>query len=150
MPRWVNQDTVAGALFAAIGFGGLIAGRSLNIGTADAMGEGYVPIAMCWLMIALGALIAGSGLRGFAAGIEPMKGRAVLAVTAAVLVFGFSLEPLGVVLAVFASAVCASKAVPDVPLRSILLPAAVLSGVVLSIFVWGLGLPLHAVPRFIG
>jgi hypothetical protein len=145
--RWLNQDTVAGALFTTIGIAGLVAGRSLNVGTADAMGEGYVPLAACWLMIGLGGLVAAGGLRAGAAAIEPARWRPLLAVTAAVLAFAFALEPLGVVVAIFASAACASRAVAGVRLRSVLLPACVLSLAVLAIFVWGLGLPLHALPR---
>jgi hypothetical protein len=150
MPRWVNQDTLAGALFVAVGAAGLMAGRALNIGTADAMGEGYVPLAACWLMLCLGAVIAATGLRAAAPAIEAGRLRPLLAVTAAVLAFAFVLEPLGVVLAIFASALCAARAVPGVALRSVLLPAAVLSLAVLAIFVWGLGLPLHALPRLPG
>ncbi len=150
MKRWLNQDTLAGALFFTIGIGGLLAGRSLNVGTADAMGEGYVPLAACWLMVGFGALIAAGGLRASAPAIEPARIRPLLAVTAAVLAFAFALEPLGVVAAIFASALCAAWAVPGVALRSVLLPAAVLSLAVLAIFVWGLGLPLHALPRLSG
>lgn len=150
MKRWLNQDTLAGALFTLVGAGGLLAGRSLNVGTADAMGEGYVPLAACWLMVGLGALVAAGGLRRTAPPVEAGQVRPVLAVTAAVLAFAFALEPLGVVAAIFASALCAAKAVPGVRLRSVLLPAAALSLAVLAIFVWGLGLPLHALPRLGG
>jgi hypothetical protein len=54
------------------------------------------------------------------------------------------------VIAIFASALCAARAVPGIALRSVLLPAVVLSLAVLAIFVWGLGLPLHALPRLGG
>lgn len=150
MSRWLNQDTLAGALFLAIGAGGLVAGRSLNVGTADAMGEGYVPLAACWLMVGLGLVITAGGLRASAPAIEAGRLRPLLAVTAAVLAFAFALEPLGVVIAIFASALCAARAAPGIALRSVLLPAAVLSLAVLAIFVWGLGLPLHALPRLDG
>jgi hypothetical protein len=148
--RWVNKDTLAGALFAAVGVAGLWVGRSLNVGSADSMGEGYVPLAMCWLLVGLGVLIAGNGLRAGAPSLDPARLRPVLAVTAATLAFAAALEPLGVIAAVFAAALCAVKAVPDMPLRSALLPATVLSVAVLAIFVWGLGLPLHALPRWPG
>jgi hypothetical protein len=148
--RWLNQDTAAGALFTAIGIAGIVTGRTLTVGTADAMGEGYVPFVMCWLMIAFGLVIAASGLRAGAAAIGTISVRPLLAVTAGALAFAFALQPLGVIAAVFASALCASRAVPGVPLRSVLLPAAALSLAVLAVFVWGLGLPLHALPRFDG
>lgn len=150
MRRAHNQDLIAGALFVALGTGGLIAGRTLNVGTADAMGEGYVPLAMCWLMLGLGVLVAVNGVRADAAPLATAHWRPLLAVTGAVLAFAFSLESLGVIVAVFASALCASKAAPAITLRSVLLPAAVLSLAVLAIFIWGLGLPLRALPRFGG
>jgi len=182
MLRGLNRDSVAGAMFIAIGAGGLITGRALNVGTADAMGEGYVPLAMCWLMIALGALIVFNALRaavrtdptgsvpdvtardsplvvavgtdpeGSVPDVEPpaFNPRPLLAVTIATLAFALLLEPLGIIVAVFASSLCASKAMPAVPLSSVLLPAALLSLAVLALFVWGLGLPLHALPRLGG
>ena len=150
MTRWLNKDTLAGALFAFVGAGGLWAGRALNVGSADAMGEGYVPLAMCWLLVGLGVLIAGNGLRAMAPPLEVVRLRPVLAVSAATFAFAAALDPLGLIAAVFASALCAVKAVPGMPLRSALLPAAVLALAVLAVFVWGLGLPLHALPKWPG
>lgn len=146
----LNRDTAAGALFAAVGAGGLWAGRGLNVGTADAMGEGYVPLLMCGLLLALGAGLFAHGLRRAAPALPPMQSRPVLAVTAAVLAFAVALEPLGVVVAILASSLCAARAVRGVPLASVLLPTALLALLVVAIFVWGLGLPLRALPSWVG
>ncbi len=149
MMRLLNRDTAAGALFAAIGAGGLWAGRTLNVGSADAMGEGYVPMLMCGLLLMLGAGIFAGGLRRAAAPLPALHWRPVLAVTAAVLAFAAALEPLGVVAAILAAALCAAHAVRGVSLVSVLAPAMLLAALVLGIFVWGLGLPLRVFPPWL-
>lgn len=145
----LNRDTAAGALFAGVGALGLWTGRRLNVGTADAMGEGYVPLLMCGVLLLLGVAMLAHGLRAAAPPMPRLHLRPVLAVTAAVLAFAALLEPLGVVAAILASALCAARAVRDVPLASVLLPTALLALLVLAIFVWGLGLPLRALPPWL-
>lgn len=145
----LNRDTAAGGLIAAIGAGGLWAGRGLQVGTADAMGEGYVPLLMCALLLALGIGLALHGLRQAAPPLPRLHLRPLLAVSAAVLAFAVALEPLGVIAAILASALCAARAVPGVPLASVLVPTALLTLLVLGIFVWGLGLPLRALPPWL-
>lgn len=145
----LNRDTAAGALIAAIGASGLWAGRGLQVGTADAMGEGYVPLLMCALLLALGLGLVLHGLRRTAPPLPRLHLRPLLAVTVAVLAFAVALEPLGVVVAILASALCAARAVPGVALASVLIPTALLALLVLGIFVWGLGLPLRALPPWL-
>jgi len=149
MRRGVSRDTVAGGLFSLVGVAGLWTGRGLNVGSADAMGEGYVPLFMCAMLVLLGLGMVVHGLRAGAPPVPRVHARPVLAVTAAVLVFALVLEPLGVLAAILASALCAARAVRDVPLASVLLPTALLALLVLAIFVWGLGLPLRALPPWL-
>lgn len=145
--RVATQDVVAGALFAAIGLAGLWIGRKLNVGTAADMGEGYFPLAMCWVLVGLGALIVMKGLMRPVEALEPFAWRGLLLVSAAVLGFALVLEPLGVIAAIVLAVLLANSA--GIPMRSrgVIVLAAVLSVAVLAIFVWGLGLPLRALPR---
>lgn len=147
MSRLNSEKLLAGLLFLAIGVAGLWVGRSLNVGTAAEMGEGFVPLAMCWALVALGTLIAASGWIRPGPRVEPIRWQPMIWVTAAVLVFAASLESLGVLAATFVAVVLAALAGERVRARGTIALALILALVVLALFVWGLGLPLRALPR---
>lgn len=145
--RAANQDFVAGLVFAAVGVLGLWAGRDLNVGSAAEMSEGYFPLLMCKLLIGLGAIIAAVGLVSPGAPLERLRRRPLAMVTLSVLAFAAVLESLGVVVAVIAAVIVSNFAGTPARPRSVAALALVLVLAVLAIFVWGLGLPLRALPR---
>jgi hypothetical protein len=152
--RLDDRDLWAGIVFAAVGIAALWLGRELTAGTAAEMGEGYVPRAMALSLVALGGLIAGTaawrGLGKPEARFDGMRWRPILFVTAAVLAFVLSLQPLGLVAAIVASATAANFAGQPLSWRALLALVAVLSTGVIALFVWGLGLPLRVLPAFVG
>lgn len=150
MERLAARDVIAGLVFAAFGVAGLVIGRGLEMGSAEEMGTGYVPRLMSWLLVGLGAFIALTGLRhGMAARVERITLRPLLMVSLAVLVFAASLERLGAFIAVIAAVVIASFAGSERgSAMSIVMTALVLAIGVVALFVWGLGLPVPALPRF--
>ncbi len=143
----MKENLAAGLIFAGLGLAGLFVGRNLNVGTAAEMGEGYFPLAMCWLLVGLGALIAAKAWFGADERAQGFAWRPVGFVTAAVLGFALALETLGVVAAIIAAVVLANFAGSPMRARQVTLLALVLSVAVLAIFVWGLGLPLRALPK---
>lgn len=146
--RFLSQDVLAGLVFLAVGVFGLIAGRGLEIGTADEMGTGYVPRLMAIVLIVLGALIAAVGAMKRDAPLGRIGWRPVIMVTLATLAFGLTLERLGAVVAVTATVAIASFAGERMSRRSLATTCAVLALAVVVIFIWGLGLPVRALPRF--
>lgn len=144
--RAANQNFVAGLVFAGVGFFGLWAGRELNVGTAAEMGEGYFPLLMCKFLIALGALISVIGLIASGEPLERIKWRPLTLVTGSVLAFAAALESLGVIAAIVAAVIVANFAGEPERAKSVVTLAVVLSLAVLAIFVWGLGLPIRALP----
>ena len=145
--RLKSQDLWAGLAFVLVGVAALVLGRGLTFGTADDMGEGYVPRAMAIALVALGLLVAGMGLRRGSEPVDSMRLRPLLFVTASVLAFIASLQALGVVMAITASTVCASFAGEPLRPRALAAVIIVLSLVVIGVFVKGLGLPLAILPR---
>ena len=57
-----RPDFLTAALFVGFGALGLWAGRDLTLGTVSAMGPGYLPRVVCWLLIVVGAAVGGLGL----------------------------------------------------------------------------------------
>jgi hypothetical protein len=152
--RLHDRDLRAGLLFLTIGAAALVLGRDLTIGTAAEMGEGYVPRAMAVALLAFGALLVvltfarGSHIAGPSdAARDPFRWRALAFVTGAVLVFAAALQPLGLIPATTCSVVAANFAGQPLSLRSLAILICALSAVVAVVFVWGLGLPLHLLPR---
>ena len=58
-----RKDVLAGALFCAVALLGLYISRNYPVGTALRMGTGYVPRLLCWVLLALGAVLFVQGLR---------------------------------------------------------------------------------------
>ena len=50
-----RPDFLTAALFVGFGALGLWAGRDLTLGSASAMGPGYLPRIVCWLLIIIAA-----------------------------------------------------------------------------------------------
>src|SRR5512139_1307816 len=98
--RFPGRNSAAGLFFMAVGLGGLWVGRSLNVGTADAMAEGYFPLVMCVLLLLIGAAIIATGLRRPDQPIGSVALRPLAAVTASILVFAIGLERFGLLLTV--------------------------------------------------
>lgn len=145
-----RKDVLAGLLFAAIALLGLYVSRDYPIGTAVRMGTGYVPRLLCWLLLGLGALVLMRGLlEAGAARItssEASAWRPLVFVTASLVIFGLSIERLGLVLSiVLLVGVGAFGARGLRPLETAAVAAAL---VVLSwgIFILGLGLPIPVWP----
>jgi len=98
------DDVVAGALFVVMGLGFAIGALGYDLGTAFKMGPGYVPLVLGAVLTLLGASLVGTGLirrdrsedeADVAPGDVPW--RAIVLITAAVLIFGAGIEPLGIV-----------------------------------------------------
>src|SRR5262249_8397610 len=100
-----RTDVLAGLLFIAVAVLGLWISRDYPIGTALRMGTGYVPRLLCWLLLGLGAVVLVQGLRE-AQGARALSAgdvsalRPVVFVTASLVIFGLSIERLGLVLSI--------------------------------------------------
>ena len=138
------RDVVGGLLVVAIGGLFLLFGRELEVGSSLRMGPGYFPTILSWLMVALGAVMAGLAWRAphqdGAFGAVPW--RALVLIAGATVFFGVALRGLGllpVLLAVVFATAWASR------YASLKASVALALGIALfcsGLFIKGLGLPL--------
>jgi putative tricarboxylic transport membrane protein len=155
-PFWrmlARTDVLAGLLFIAVAVLGLWISRDYPIGTALRMGTGYVPRLLCWLLLGLGAVVLVQGLREAQSARALSSGdvsalRPVVFVTASLVIFGLSIERLGLVLSILL--LIGVGAVAARGLRPIETLAAALVLTVLSwgIFIVGLGLTIPVWPEW--
>lgn len=143
MRRVDVADVVGGTILVALGL--WYATHALgeySYGTARRMGPGYFPTWVGYLTASLGAAIAVLGLlrRG---DVPRAPLRPLIAIMAGGFAFAATVEPFGLVPAVFLLVGIGTLAEsPYRPLRTLVLAAA-LSFVGVVLFSWGLGIPLH-------
>ena len=155
-PFWrmlARKNVLAGLLFIAVAALGLWLSRDYPIGTALRMGTGYVPRLLCWLLLGLGVVVLVQGLRE-AQDARPLSAgdisalRPVVFVTASLVIFGLSIERLGLVVSILL--LTGVGAVAARGLRPLETLAATLVLIVLSwgIFILGLGLTIPVWPEW--
>ena len=151
MTRLNDADLWAGVFFVVTGVAALVVGADLTIGTAEEMGEGYVPRAMAVALVVLGTLLvllaAWRSRQSALQAIDPFRLRPIFFVTSAIVAFVALVGPLGLAAAIAGSVTLASLAGEPLRARSLVILIAVLCVSVGAIFVWGLGLPLSMLPR---
>lgn len=141
-----SKDFYAGLIF--IFFGGLavLLARGLPMGTAMRMGPGYFPTSVGGTLALLGAVVAARALWWSSEAIKPWMLRPLLLVLGAVLVFAFLIDSLGLVPATLALILISSLGGGEFRLWEVVLLSLVLAVLAVSLFVYGLGLPLRVWP----
>ena len=148
MKRLLTLEFAAGLFVVAIGIFAKIAVGTLEIGQAREMGPGYLPALLAWVILMTGigmavwAVVTGSGQP-----LPQMHWRPLLVISLATLVFGLTLDRLGMVVAVVASTAIASLASAISRPRETPILCAVLALGAVLMFVKGLALPISIWPR---
>ena len=148
-----RKDVLAGLLFIAVAALGLWLSRDYPIGTALRMGTGYVPRLLCWLLLGLGVIVLVQGLRE-AQDARPLSSgdisalRPVIFVTASLVIFGLSIEHLGLVLSILLLIGVGSVAARELRPVETIVAALVLIALSWGIFILGLGLTILVWPEW--
>src|SRR5215471_21106037 len=138
------QDLGAGVVFLLLGIAGLYFGNDLSMGTASRMGPGYFPVLLSWLIIAIGLVVGLRGLTVEGPPIEPVQLRPIVFIIAAILVFGFLIESIGLALTALALTVFAAYARREVKLGETIVLGVGLGVFTVIVFVYVLGQALPA------
>jgi hypothetical protein len=146
----LTNNILAGAMFCAIGAAFLYMGQDYPLGTARTMGPGYFPRMVAILVMVFGALTA---LRSFIKDASIKHGGGPLAlrikpwpfiaVFAAVIAFALLVERVGLVPTLAVTVVLSRLAAPGARPLELLGLVAVVSAVIVGVFVYGLGVPLQ-------
>ena len=139
----VNVPDLAFAAFlVALGALAFALAGELTVGTAAAMGPGYVPRGLALIImvygLALGSRATFAGRQAF----PDIAWRPLLLLSAAVALFAILLPIAGLALTSFAVVVCAGFAAYDVRLHENALLGAALAAFAVVLFVGVLGLPI--------
>lgn len=142
----LSQDAAAGALFCAIGLAGLWFGRNLTVGSASFMQAGYMPRVLCFLLIGFGVILLAQAVIQSGAALSAWAWRPLLALTAAIVIFGVLVVPAGLVIATVATtltACCAGERLRIIEMTAL---TAGLAAFTVGLFHYGLKLPIAVWP----
>jgi hypothetical protein len=140
------RELGTGLLFLGIAAAGLFFGDPLEVGSADMMGPGYVPIAVSFGLLALGAIMMVRGMIAAGPPITAVRARPVLLITAAVAAFALTVVPLGFLVALVLLIGVSSLAYSGVRLHETALLTLFLALLAVGVFVWGLGIQVKIAP----
>lgn len=136
-----NKDFIAGLLFLALGVLTVFFARNYAMGSAERMGPGYFPTVLGGLLCLFGLYIMIRGIRSGA----PVQGewgwRPLGLITLSIVVFGFTMEKLGLVPALMVLFFVAALAGHEFRFREVLLLSLLMSAFAAAVFVYGLKLP---------
>jgi hypothetical protein len=136
------QDLGAGLVFILIGAAGFYFGQDLTTGTAARMGPGYFPILLSGLIVLIGLVVAFRGLTIEGPGVEPIRLRPIVFIVAAILMFGYLVDVLGLALTTIALTLVAAYARRDANFKETLLLGGGLAVFAVVVFVYALSQPL--------
>lgn len=139
-----------GLFFIALGMAALWVSRDYPVGDLNRMGPGYFPRMLSVGMICLGVLIVRQGLPDLAGGKGIRNGldRSIWIIPLSLVVFGLSVEPLGVVIALALTLAVAGAAHRESRVTEVAISTVTLIVLSVLIFVVALKLPLHLWPEF--
>jgi hypothetical protein len=144
-----SQWIPPGVFFIGLGLAALWLSREYPVGDLTRMGPGYFPRLLSIGMICLGMLILRQGLPDLAGG-KGLRGgldRSFWLIPLSLVVFGFSVERLGVVVALALSLAVAGLAHREARIRDVAISIVTLIVLSVLIFVVALKLPLRLWPE---
>jgi hypothetical protein len=145
-----QRDFWSGLMFLTVGVAFAIGATNYSMGTSARPGAGYFPMILSVVMALLGAVVLFKSLTIETEGGDPIGAvpwRPLLVIVAAIIVFGLSLERIGLLITVPLLIVISSFAGGEFGWKGVLVNAAVLTFGSWGIFVWGLKLTLPLWPR---
>jgi hypothetical protein len=140
-----------GLVYLTFGAGGLWFAQDYPMGTAGRMGPGYMPTAVCLLLILFAVISFARSVQLTGEPVGALALKPLLLVLAGVIAFALLAEPLGLIGAIIALVMLSAAGSPEFRLHWA--PMLGLVGLIVfcgAVFVWGLGVPLPLLGTWFG
>lgn len=140
-----STDLIGGLFLTALGLFFVIYAQRYNMGTLNRMGPAYFPIALGAVLAFLGLLIAVPAW--FRAGVGPeVSWKTLFIVISSVVLFGATLQTMGLVFACMTTLLVASLADNDISWRERAILMVSVPPIIYLIFIFGLGMTVPVWP----
>jgi putative tricarboxylic transport membrane protein len=147
---WLRQDFVGGLVVIAVALFAFWQAADLPIGTLGGMGPGMLPQALAVLFGLLGAFLILDSFLEMGLPLEPWSIRGPVLVALAIVAFGLTVRPLGLVVAGPVAIVIAGFASNEVRWVETIVVGLLMTMVCIGLFKFALGLPIPLAPWLIG
>lgn len=144
------KDTATGGIFIVLGAWFLFAGYGLERGTLSRMGPGFFPPVLAGMLMLLGAFIALRSIGVRRDSIGTVSWRAVAFTCAAPIIFGSTIEGLGLAPTLILTVFCAALASRHMSMLRAAVVSLSLTIFCVVLFSYGLGLPVKLVGPWLG
>lgn len=145
-----QSDFAAGLLYIVVGGAFSMGALTYKLGEPARMGPGFFPFWVGVLLVAVGVIVALQALR-ISADLEKMPRfdpRTMFWVLGPVILFGFTLQPLGLILSLVLLIMLSSMASHEFGWKGAIVNTVVLLAISVVAFVWGVSLIVPLWPRF--
>lgn len=144
-----RRDFLAGLFFSTLGV--LVGAGSLqySLGSAMRMGPGYFPLILAAILVGIGLFILVQSVAinsGESRQVEAFALRPISLVAAGILIFAFSVQSLGLIVATLGLVIVSGVAYEGFRWRELTLLGISLSAFAVGVFSYGLSLPFQALP----
>ena len=140
-----STDLIGGLVLTALGLFFVIYAQRYSMGTLNRMGPAYFPIALGAVLAFLGLLIAVPAW--FRAGVGPeVNWKTLFIVIGSVVLFGATLQTMGLVFACMTTLLVASLADNDISWRERAILMVSVPPIIYLIFIFGLGMTVPVWP----
>ena len=140
-----STDLIGGLFLTALGLFFVIYAQRYSMGTLNRMGPAYFPIALGAVLAFLGLLIAVPAW--FRAGVGPeVNWKTLFIVIGSVVLFGATLQTMGLVFACMTTLLVASLADNDISWRERAILMVSVPPIIYLIFIFGLGMTVPVWP----
>jgi putative tricarboxylic transport membrane protein len=147
---WLRQDFVGGLVVIAVALFAFWQAADLPIGTLGGMGPGMLPKSLAVLFGLLGAALVLDSFLETSLPLEPWSFRGPVLVALAIVAFGLTVRPLGLVVAGPVAMVIAAPASDEVRWVETIVVGALMTAFCVGLFKFALGLPIPLAPWLIG
>jgi hypothetical protein len=140
------QDFATGLLFVVIGLGAMWIGADYAMGTAQRPGTGVLPRILAWCLIGCGGLLWIKALLVEGPGLSGWAWRPLIMITLATVAFALLIDRVGLVVTMLVSMTLTALGTPQTRWPEYALFAALMVAIGVGLFVYGLGMPVKALP----
>lgn len=136
-----QEDFWAGVMFITFGVLAIYIAQDYPFGSTSRMGPGYFPTWLGIIMAVLGVMVSATGFKVKGEGVGKFAWKAMLLLSVAFIFFGWAIDHVGFVPAMFIMILLSAAAGKDFRTKEVLIMSVVLIIGCWALFIKGLELP---------